>query len=146
MHRAFSNLGLCENFSLKYFTACLGFLGNPRTCALTACNIPCMPVLLQHAMHLLCSSVFELSIRNFLARPPLPVCSPGFAAIELLLPVAPLLLSFRCTPRVFCALLSSLFSFACASCVELLLSSAFAALSGHPSSCLALSVPRRALC
>ena len=35
MYRAFSNLGLCENFSLWYFTACLGFLGNPRTCALT---------------------------------------------------------------------------------------------------------------
>ena len=83
---------------------------NPRTCALTACNIPCMPVLLQYSMHLLCSSVFELSIKNFLARPPLPVCSSGFAAIELLLPVAPLLLSFRCTPRAFCALLSSLFT------------------------------------
>ena len=146
MHRAFPNLGHCENFSLKYFTARLCFLGNPRTCALTACNIPCMPVLLQLSMHLLCSSVFELNIKNFLARPPLPVCSSGFAAIELLLPVAPLLLSFRCTPRVFLCSVELSLSFACASCVELLLSSAFAALSGHPSSCPAPSMPRRALC
>ena len=42
-----------------------------------------------------CSPVFELSIKNFLARPPLPMCSSGFAAIELLLRVTPILLRFR---------------------------------------------------
>ena len=110
---------------------------------------------LRHSMYACAVATFHASPlqfgvqaahQNFLARPPLPVCSSGFAAIELLLPVAPLLLCFRCTPRVFCALLSSLLSFASASCVELLLSSTFAALSGRPSLCLALSMPRRALC